>query len=147
MEVLLIKVSYSDSYIIIFLHDVGTMVFLPCSTMLGWCECKAVQGIVGNVGCPWESLVLPTGNGEAGNASLPNKTAEQKIWRRRADWTIGQCREEEKKTRTHTSTRYCSHSVKVTLVLFKITRRTLRRLESERPEITLYLYAYNANVR
>jgi len=105
---------------------VGTLVFLPFSTMLGWRECKAVRGIVGNVGCPWESLVLPTGNGEAGNASLPNKTAEQKIWRRRADWTIGQYGEEErKKKHTHTSTGYCSHSVKVTLVLFKIMRRVM----------------------
>lgn len=95
---------------IIFPHDVGTLAFLSFSTMLGWCECKAVQGIVGNVGCPWESLV-PTGNGEAGNASLPNKTAEQKIWRRRADWTIGQCREEEKKRHTLSLTHTLPHAI------------------------------------
>jgi len=101
MEALLI-ISVFRLIHIIFLHDVGTLVFLPFSTMLGWRECKAVRGIVGNVGCPWESLVLPTGNGEAGNASLPNKTAEQKIWRRRVDWTIGQYEEEEKKKKAHT---------------------------------------------
>lgn len=79
----------------IFLHDVGTLAFFYLDHVMS----KAVQRIVGNVGCPWESLV-PTGNGEAGNASLPNETAEQKIWRRRADWTIGQS-SDDKNAHTH----------------------------------------------
>lgn len=110
IKVSVISVSAFFSLTHIFLHNVGTLAFLSFSTMLGWCECKAVQGIVGNVGCPWESLV-PTGNGEAGNASLPNKTAEQKIWRRRADWTIGQCREEEKKRHTLSLTHTLPHAI------------------------------------
>lgn len=73
---------------------------------------KAVQRIVGNVGCPWESLV-PTGNREAGNASLPNKTAEQKIWRRRADWTIGQsCNDKNTHTRPLHALLFCKRESK-----------------------------------
>lgn len=59
---------------------------------------RAVQGIMGNVGRPWESFI-PSGIEEAGNASSPNKTAEQKkIWGKGADWTI----EWRKSAHTHT---------------------------------------------